>query len=84
MIEMIDNHPGELFNGSSSIYCEFWQAYVDLEGILLPDELSMPYIDEYGLTDTKEDYSEWYKKKYKEFCEKIRDVRAILGEYISE
>ena len=82
MIKMIDENPGKLFDGNSDIYNDFWQAYVDLEGIELPNELDLPYTDEYQFIETKENYSDWYKRKYKEFCERIREIRDILEEYI--
>lgn len=84
MIKMINENPGKLFDGSSDIYNEFWQSYADLEGINLPYELDLPYVQEYFLTENnnKEDYSDWYKRKYKEFCTRIKEVKDILINYI--
>lgn len=82
MRNMIVNYPGELFDGSSQNYKKFWQMYVDLKDINLPSEMDFPYKEEYFLEDIKESYSDWYKRKYKEFCEKITIVKDILDAYL--
>ena len=84
MIEMIDNNSAILFNGDSQIYQDFWQAYVDLEGIELPYEMDIPYKEEYFLSELKdkEDFSDWYRRRYKDFCVKIKEVRGLLVDYM--
>ena len=84
MRDMIRDNPGKLFNGGSEIYMDFWQSYVDLENIELPYEMSIPFADEYHLStiEIKEDYTDWYRRNYNLFCEKIKEVDGILAEYL--
>ena len=86
MIEMIDKNPGKLFDDNSDIYNDFWQAYVDLEGIDLPNEMELPFSQEYFLIEKKynDNYSDWYKQKYGEFCREIKKIREVLKKYINE
>ena len=83
MRSIIINHPGELFESSSPNYKKFWQAYVDLQNIDLPNEMDFPYKEEYFITDTKESYNDWYRRKYKEFCDKISVVKDLLDDYLN-
>lgn len=84
MIKMIQDNPGHLFNSSSSEYNNFWKTYVNyIERIGLPPEMSIPYSEEYYITDTTKNYSDWYKTTYEEFIIKINDVERILIDYIS-
>lgn len=67
-----------------------WELYVDTYfkakeiGLLIPEETEYPIFVDYYLDDTYDSYSEYHKKKYREFCEKMNNTINKINIFLEE
>ena len=85
--------PGSLFNASSNLYVPFWTDYCNISERLeeaglppidLPGEMDYPHYFDHQIERLTDNYTEWYKKNFKEFCQKMKETEKVLDKYIIE
>ena len=76
-------------NGDS--FNQLWQMYVDNYckirdlNINIPDEIEFPVCFDYYLDNNNyNNYAQFHREKYIEFCSKMRQVINLIDDYIKE
>lgn len=81
----------QMFNSNNKMYNHLWEQYVEIENRLItegfqpigiPDEMDFPLFEEYFISQLTENYTQWYKKSFNDFCEQMLETINKIEKYI--
>lgn len=83
----------QMFNSHNKRYASLWEQYVEINYTLttqgykpidIPDEMDFPLFEEYYISHLTENYTQWYKRTFNEFCNQMEVTIKTMEEYMKE
>lgn len=81
----------QMYNSRNPRYASLWEQYVSINPLLIeqglppidiPDEMDFPFREDYFIKHLTENYTQWYKRENKQFCEMMVKTIAVIEEYL--
>ena len=77
MISKITKMPGKIIKLPD-------EAEANKPPIDIPNEMDFPMPEEYFLNHITENYTQWYKRKNREFCDMMKKTIEAIEDYLEE